>query len=265
MKILKRFIKQYSHSVLVKPFAGLGKSVYRFYENRNHDVRCNGEFWLLQKISQLNPKVIFDGGANVGDYTQLINETCRDTKIYAFEPVASTYQELKRHIDKNRIDKATAVQKGLYKEDTQVTINIYSGNEHASLHQIKGVGYQPIRQEVLDVAKGDSVMKEYGIDTIDLLKLDIEGAEMDALVGFEKALNAKKIRIIQFEYGYINITSKVLLADYYDFFSARGYLVGKLYPRSVEFRDYSFKHEDFIGPNFIAIQKSDEELKRLLS
>jgi FkbM family methyltransferase len=265
MNILKKFIKQHSHSVLVKPFAGLGRSINRFYENRNHDVRCNGEFWMLQKISTLSPMVIFDGGANVGDYTQMINETCPDSKIYAFEPVESTFQELQKCLNSNEIINATAIQKGLYKEDTKVTINIYSGNEHASLHQIKGVGYQSIRQEVLDVVKGDTIMKEYGIETIDLLKLDIEGAEMDALVGFENALKGKKIRVIQFEYGYINITSKVLLADYYDFFSAHGYIVGKLYPRSVEFREYSFKHEDFIGPNFIAIQKSDVELKRLLS
>lgn len=33
----------------------------------------------------------------------------------------------------------------------------------------------------------------------------------------------------------------------------------------VEFRDYQFKHEDFIGPNFIAVHKADAAMIKLLS
>ena len=44
--------------------------------------------------------------------------------------------------------------------------------------------------------------------TIDLLKLDLEGAEYDALLGFEESIKKGIIKIIQFEYGYINITTK---------------------------------------------------------
>jgi hypothetical protein len=88
---------------------------------------------------------------------------------------------------------------------------------------------------------------------------------MDALIGFKNAFKERKIRAVQFEYGYINITSKILLCDYYDFFKSYGYIVGKIYPKSVEFRDYAFKHEDFIGPNFLAIHREDLELIKLVS
>jgi hypothetical protein len=70
--------------------------------------------------------------------------------------------------------------------------------------------------------------------------------------------------MVQFEYGYINIATRILLIDYYEFFTKHGYIVGKLYPNKVEFRDYAFKHEDFIGPNFIAVRKTDIELIELL-
>ena len=113
--------------------------------------------------------------------------------------------------------------------------------------------------------KGDDFIKENNISNIDLLKLDLEGAEFDAIQGFSKALNEKKIRIIQFEYGYINITTKKLLIDYYNFFSKRGYLVGKVFPKYVEFRPYKFKYEDFIGPNFIVVRENDVELINQIS
>ncbi|MFZ1807629.1 MAG: FkbM family methyltransferase [Cyclobacteriaceae bacterium] len=111
----------------------------------------------------------------------------------------------------------------------------------------------------------DDFIMEHGIGKIDFLKLDVEGTEMNAVIGLKKSLEQRKIRMVQFEYGTINIVTRMLLIDFYTFFKQHGYIVGKLYPQSVDFREYKFKHEDFIGPNFIAIHQSDEELKALLS
>ncbi len=264
MNFLKRFAKSNSHNVLIKPFAGLGRSINRFYENRNHHAETNGELRVLKRISVLNPQTIFDVGANVGDYAELARRACPQAKIYSFEPVQSTFEILERNLLERKIENVFAIKKGLFKEDKKITINIYPGHEHASIHDLKGVSYSVVGHDTIEVIKGDTLMEEFQLNSIDLLKLDIEGAEMDALVGFEKSFTENRIRAVQFEYGYINITSKKLLCDYYDFFRSFGYTVGKIYPRSVEFRGYSFKHEDFIGPNFIAIHESDHELKRLL-
>jgi len=201
----------------------------------------------------------------VGDYAVLANQACPNAKIFSFEPVGSTFTELERQLKEKEIGNVICIKKGLFKKDESITINIYPDHEHASVHSLKGVGYSSVRQDTIEVVAGDNLIKELNVDSIDLLKLDIEGAEMDALLGFENTFKEQKIRAVQFEYGYINITSKVLLCDYYDFFLAHGYIVGKIYPRYVEFRDYAFKHEDFIGPNFIAIHSSDLELRKLLS
>ncbi len=265
MNFLKRVAKLNSHNILIKPFAGLGRSINRFYENRNHHAETNCELRVLQKISVLNPKTIFDVGANVGDYAEMARRTCAEAKIYSLEPVQSTFEILERSLKERKIENVHAIKKRLFKENKTIKINIYPGHEHASIHDLEGVSYSSVGQNAIEVVKGDSLMEESQLNSIDLLKLDIEGAEMDALIGFEKAFREKKIRAIQFEYGYINITSKILLCDYYDFFKAFGYKIGKIYPKSVEFREYAFKHEDFIGPNFIAIHESDHELKGLLS
>jgi hypothetical protein len=130
---------------------------------------------------------------------------------------------------------------------------------------VKGAGYKPSEGILIDLISGDEFLREEKLNFVDFVKLDIEGAEMDALHGLIESIKSRKIRMIQFEYGYINITTKNLLLDFYEFFEKYGYDLGKLYPKHVEFRKYSYKDEDFIGPNFIAIRNDDAELKALLT
>ena len=263
MGTLKKIYKRNTHNVILKGLAGFGRAMNRLYENRNYDSESNGEATILKKLKSLQPKIIFDGGANVGKYSLLAAEFCTDAKIYAFEPVASTFELLKKNVSENK--NIIPINSGLYNEHQKKEIKIYDSHTHSSLYEIKGIDYSVQKTELIELVTGDSFMKENKIEKIDFLKLDIEGAELSALQGFEKAISENKIRMIQFEYGYINITSKNLLVDYYDFFKKHNYILGKIYPKSVEFRNYKFKHEDFIGPNYIAIHESDTALKNLLS
>ncbi len=77
---------------------------------------------------------------------------------------------------------------------------------------------------------------------------------------FAKFGKQKKIAVIQFEYGKINIISHALLRDFYVLLKSYGYEVGKIYPKSVDFSDYNLDKEDFIGPNFIAVLKEKLQL-----
>jgi hypothetical protein len=57
-----------------------------------------------------------------------------------------------------------------------------------------------------------------------------------------------------------------LLADYYRFFEDRGFVLGKLFPRHVEFKHYDIgRDENFLGPNFVAVREARPDLVRLLS
>ncbi|MBX2963076.1 MAG: FkbM family methyltransferase [Cyclobacteriaceae bacterium] len=238
--------------------------MYRFYENRNHDPQSNGELRLLKQIARISPKIIFDVGANVGNYAELVIRTNPQVNLYCFEPVSATFENLERNLGKHSNKRILALKKGLFKENISHEINIYPGHEHASLFDIRGIDHKIVKRESIELITFDSFVEQQKIEHVDFVKLDLEGAEMDAIKGMHQSLLSKKIRAIQFEYGYINITSKNLLADYYDFFKAYDYILGKIYPKTVEFRDYKFKHEDFIGPNFLAVQKNDKELIELL-
>jgi FkbM family methyltransferase len=260
---LKRFLKRNSHSKFFKILAGFGRSLNRLYENRNHDVYSNGEFTVLKKIAKLNPKVIIDGGANIGKYSLLIQNTNPQATTYAFEPVKETYEILTKNIE--QYSNIVAIRKGLYKEETSMEINLFDSNTHSSIFDINKGITESIKNTTIELIKGDSFLTNAKIDYVDFLKLDVEGAEYDTIVGFEESLKSGKIRAIQFEYGYINIVTKKLLIDFYNLFEKYGYIIGKIFPKTVEFRKYSYKSEDFLGPNFIAVKKTDFEIINLLS
>jgi FkbM family methyltransferase len=260
MGFLKRGFKKNTRNVLFKSLAGFGRSMNRLYENRNHDLYSNGELTIIKKLATLNPKVIVDGGANIGKYSKVVHQYIPQSTIYAFEPVVATFEQLKEKI--KGMDHIIPVNKGLFSENTQKQIHLFHSNTHSSLYKVYDEGDQTIE---IDLIKGDEWIQQNNIEKIDLLKLDLEGAEFDAIKGFEKNIHDQKIRAIQFEYGPINIVTKHLLRDFYAFFEDHGYWVGKIFPKKVEFRKYQFKHEDFIGPNFIAIHHSDTALIQLLS
>ena len=111
MSTLKRIFKQNSHNSFFKALAGFGRSLNRLYENRNHDIHSNGEITVLKKMARLNPSVIIDGGANVGDYSIVANQIIPSCKIYSFEPVEATFQQLKENI--KDIQNIIPVKKGL--------------------------------------------------------------------------------------------------------------------------------------------------------
>jgi len=114
--------------------------------------------------------------------------------------------------------------------------------------------------------RGDKYCKDRGIKFIDFLKVDVEGYEYKALNGFEHFLEFKLIRIVQFEYGYVNSITKNMMSDFYKFFEQYGYIIGKLNRQNVNFKSFSYSMNDFkSGPNYIAIRNDDDTLKQFLT
>jgi hypothetical protein len=113
------------------------------------------------------------------------------------------------------------------------------------------------------VMRGDEFFAQEGIAEVDFLKLDVEGAEHLVLQGLGDRLREQRVRFVQFEYGRVNILTHFLLRDFYELFATYGYVVGKIYPDYVDFRDYDLSDEDFLGPNYLACRVGDGALERL--
>ena len=248
--------------------------VWRAYENRNFDLQTNGEEWYLRQLGQPggNIKCVFDVGANVGDWLVLCQRYSPGATIHAFEIAPPIFDKLQKnvgHLPKVILNPVGIADRNdeieVYYTEAQDSLTTAFKENLTETFRIEGqTALQPksIRAKVI---RGDEYAKQHGIEMIDLLKIDVEGMEESVLHGFEEMFAKQRIRVVQFEYNTTNIVSKFLLRDAHQFFAKHGYRLGKLYPNYVDFRNYHYRHEDFCGPNIIAIRNDERELLKLLA
>jgi FkbM family methyltransferase len=118
----------------------------------------------------------------------------------------------------------------------------------------------PVEEIMVAVRRGDEYLADCRSPPVFFLKIDVEGAEREVLAGFSKTFERGAVSIAQVEYGGVNLRTRFLLADMYDFFTRSGFAFGKIYPGYVDFRDMKTRDEDFRGPNYLAVHKSRPDL-----
>lgn len=253
----------------INPRNHIARSCRRFldqYNNYTWDMNKNGEFELLKRISNLEFKIFFDVGANVGEWTQAVIRQNPTAKIYCFEISEEIFNILKNNQTASNVKIHNL---GLSNSTEEIEYKDYG----------KNLGINSIIKEVdifdkshkpkiltAKVTRGDAFCEENSINEIDFLKIDVEGAEHLVLDGFSKFLVDKKIRLIQFEYGYPNGDSKFLMKDFFNLFHNYGYRIGKLRQGGVQFIDWDYKYNDFrSGPNYVATKIDDEQLSSAIA
>jgi FkbM family methyltransferase len=240
---------RHRHNPIVRKIA---KQCYRnwtAYLNDDYQPERNGEYALLERLSKNNDFVtIVDVGANVGEWSLKAATMFPKATIHAFEMVPSIADVCA--LNCASIPRIIVHKHALSDKNGTATIGYMGDNTtgHSLVEFNHGVN--------LDVSLrcGDTLLREYGVECIDFLKIDVEGAEINVLKGLSRYLNEGKIRFIQFEYNKKQISSRTFLRDFYDFLEPLGYKLGKIYPEDVEWRGYSVDYEDFLGPNYLAVK-----------
>ncbi len=139
-------------------------------------------------------RVIFDVGANAGYYAlRFAHRSGADCRVHAFEPVPATFRRLTRNIEINQLqDRIVAHEFGFTRARGSATIYVpsFSGNSAASLrnlHPEESSEKVEVRLRTLD-----DFCAELKPERIDLIKVDVEGAELPMLQGGLQALRAHR-------------------------------------------------------------------------
>lgn len=237
-------------------------TIHKAFENLNYNIHSNGELCVMAKLSRTGGiTTLFDVGANLGEWSYLAMNRFPDAIIHAFEIVPQTFDRLRLRFAEE--DNVVLNSIGLAENEGAIDVH-FSAERHALATCVPGFSeqfhrYRPAALSVA-VTSGDRYCAQRGIERIGFLKIDVEGFEPQVLRGFGDMLNAGRIDVIQFEYGYINIDTHFLLKDFYDYLSPFGMRIGKIYPDYVEFRPYKHAHEDFYGPNYLAVRSDRRDL-----
>ena len=105
----------------------------------------------------------------------------------------------------------------------------------------------------------DEFAAEHGLTTIDLLKMDIEGHELEALHGAANLLGAGRIKALTFEFGGCNIDSRTYFQDFWYLLTGYGFRLYRLLPGAglMPIQKYTEDLESFVTTNYAAILGED--------
>ncbi len=128
--------------------------------------------------------VVYDVGANVGIYSLLASQLVGPLgRVYAFEPLARNLRYLRQHIKLNNLENCTVVEKAVCKEDG--TRRFSATPWQASMAKLSPDGERLVPATTLD----SCVYGELKLRPPDVIKIDVEGAELEVLEGATKVIS----------------------------------------------------------------------------
>ena len=189
---------------------------------------------------------VIDIGANFGWYSVLFSQLVGVSgKVFSFEPIPETYEELNSNVKLNSCKNIKTFNFALGNEERSVNFGVpeFDGSSGCVSQFIKCK-----KQVQISMRKLDEIIEEQNITNIDFIKADIEGGELNMLLGSEKILNKFKpdimIEIVDMHcdrFGYAPI-------DIYQYLLSKGYnglFIGNEYTKVKT----DIKINDLIKPN----------------
>lgn len=252
----------------------LGKKSYQFLFERLYRISLrgmnygrasdyihNGESSTLERLNSMvksDSPVLFDVGANKGEFTKHILDKWKGRKIrlFVFEPSQKTYAMLKDAIPAS--DSVSLINVGL--GDKPEKVELFYDREGSGLASVypRDLSYHNINfsdHETIELTTLDLFCEQNNISSIDFLKLDVEGHELAVLRGGKKMFEEGKIKIVQFEFGGCNLDSRSFFRDYFNFFK-KDYDLYRILSNGLRpITSYSERLEIFLSANYLAVRK----------
>lgn len=199
---VKSFIKNFSsyamnklpHPIETLTIDGVKIRVYqdKVLDN-NYQIKELQSYLKYYKINKGD--VVLEAGAYTGLFTIYASKKVgRTGKVISFEPDPYNIIMLEKNLFLNNVKNVTIVKKGLYSKEDNLPFDIQSiGSNIVSLntpfHNRKTINKIP-------VTTADLELKRLNVKKVNLVTMDIEGAEIEAMEGFKETI--KKNRSIAF-------------------------------------------------------------------
>jgi FkbM family methyltransferase len=206
-------------------------SYYNLYREYSRGLNCYLSHYTLKPGD-----IVIDAGAYVGSFTLYASKIVGEQgKIISFEPDPINYQKLLRNIELNGEKNIIAINKGLYSRND--LLKFYLGEHNTTLIASKNLSKKQITE--LPVVQLDDVLKSLNIHKVDFIKMDIEGAEIEALKGANKILESRDLELAIASYHFVDNeqTYKIIERD----LISRGYFCETKCPQHLTTFAYRIK------------------------
>lgn len=148
---------------------------------------------MVLLLNYLKPSsIFFDIGANMGMYSLLAASKITKGKIYAFEPNPKILDILYQNIKLNSLEKNIEV--------VEKVVSDKNGSEMFSIQHVSEYSHISYKSASGDLSipsvKLDNFCKNERVPFIDMIKIDVEGAEIKVLKGLERYLKNKRVELL---------------------------------------------------------------------
>jgi len=142
---------------------------------------------------------VWDVGANVGTYSLLAAKQGADAM--AFEPGQDALQRLRKNCELNDVEERVEVREvALSGENTQAELSDDKKSGHRKLTELSS------DSDGVEVRRGDDI----DIENPDVIKIDVEGHEVEALSGMVESLSSARACYVEFHDGTYEVASDIL-------------------------------------------------------
>lgn len=220
------------------------------------DMLTNGEYAVLRTFLP-SSRVVFDVGANVGNWSSSALAINPGLTLYCFEPAVATFEALSRR----KLPGTVVINNfGLSSANCDVDLFVSAVESGiTSIYRRTGIDYLgerglPTERQRACFRRMDEYCYELGLTIVDFCKIDVEGHEMSVLSGMGELLREQRVRAIQFEYGGCNIDANTLLRDFFTFFEHLPYDLYKICACGLRrYGRYDARLENFQYQNWLAV------------
>lgn len=231
----------------------------------DNQIECTrGEINVINQFIK-NKFVVFDVGANVGNWSQAVLNKHQDIQLHLFEPVPDNYNQLTSNMANRQnvycqqlaISNRKKLQTFYYYEDSPAWSTFFRRLEVEKQYNLKPPVEIQVKTQTLD-----SYCEKAEIKRINFLKIDVEGGELNVLYGAKKLLEKGKIDYVQFEYGGTFKDSNITLQQVFDYVQKFRYSLWKINENNlVYWPEFLSQYENFEYSNFLLV---NERFKSIL-
>jgi FkbM family methyltransferase len=164
------------------------------------DIKVFEKVFLDQEYSfneNSTPKIILDIGAHIGLATIYFANKYPDARIIAIEPEKNNYEMLKKNVA--LYEKVIPIHAAVWNEDKEIDVVDTRGGNWGFIteEKQKARGTNRLFCHKVNGITIKKIIKDYNIQKIDILKMDIEGAEKEVFSDASKWINKVDILIIE--------------------------------------------------------------------
>jgi len=147
----------------------------------------------VRKEFVLKEGIAMDIGANCGMFTVHLAKMLGDKgKVVSIEPERENIALLKKNVELNRLKNVSIVEKGVYSKKGEMTFYLddFGTGGHSLLKN------EDAKKEIIKIDTIDNILKSLKIKHVNLIKIDVEGVELEAFKGAKKTLKKSHPKII---------------------------------------------------------------------